>query len=297
MYHVFNMELEIVRTVLKNEINAISVCADLKSNNDDFYTLISISNTGLRKKVVALINGEDALATNSDFIGSFTMQDNLNLVFAYKKENILSKREAIYISNFADRKRVVTSLLVSCAEAEIYGELGKLLINDRNINIAPDGKIYFNYFLDFADLKSNSIGLDYYNFLAEYSFKIIAREYELKYDENISEYPDEIQLFSKKIRNNSFKSYNLIITFIKMMSDKIDDRKGLWAKFTNRLSSIKNWLSKKSLALFVLLLVIMTITYTAYQIAVRSSVNKSNDKNTAYNGVNSIGDVYLGEID
>ena len=44
MFPALNMELEIVRTVLKNPVNDIYVCTDLRKNTGTFYTMVSIAD-------------------------------------------------------------------------------------------------------------------------------------------------------------------------------------------------------------------------------------------------------------
>ena len=51
MFPALNMELEIVRTVLKNPVNDIYVCTDLRKNTGTFYTMVSIADPDCRRKV------------------------------------------------------------------------------------------------------------------------------------------------------------------------------------------------------------------------------------------------------
>ncbi|MEG1773772.1 MAG: hypothetical protein RR320_02840, partial [Oscillospiraceae bacterium] len=132
------MQLETVRTVLSNEVNEISVCVDLKRKSGVFYTVVSIISAPVRRKVAGIFASDGPLATNSDFIGLFSHGDSLNLVFLYREESLLSRREAIYATTFALRKQIVESLLVSLAETQLLGSIGLLLLSDRNINISPE---------------------------------------------------------------------------------------------------------------------------------------------------------------
>ena len=58
MFPALDMELEIVRTVLKNNINDIYVCTDLLKNTGSFYTMISIRDKKYRKIVTEKLNTE-----------------------------------------------------------------------------------------------------------------------------------------------------------------------------------------------------------------------------------------------
>lgn len=58
MFPALNMELEIVRTVLKNPVNDIYVCTDLRKNTGTFYTMVSIADPDCRRKVTEKLNTE-----------------------------------------------------------------------------------------------------------------------------------------------------------------------------------------------------------------------------------------------
>ncbi|MEG1972277.1 MAG: hypothetical protein RR315_03885, partial [Oscillospiraceae bacterium] len=104
MIEALNMQLQKVRTVLSNEVNEISVCVDQKRKSGVYYTMISINSPKVRVQMAGVLASDDSMASNSDFIGSFSHGDSLSLVFLYREENLLSRSESIYGTNFAKRK-------------------------------------------------------------------------------------------------------------------------------------------------------------------------------------------------
>ena len=76
MFPALNMELEIVRTVLKNPVNDIYVCTDLRKNTGIFYTMVSIADPDCRRKVTEKLNTERLFFSNRDFIGSFIYENS-----------------------------------------------------------------------------------------------------------------------------------------------------------------------------------------------------------------------------
>ena len=132
MFPALNMELEIVRTVLKNPVNDIYVCTDLLKDTGSFYTMISIRDKKVRKIVTEKLNTERMFFSNRDFVGSFTYGDCLNLVFRYYHENLLSLMSGVYLEEFADCKRVALNLISACAESGAGSDMGMLLLDERN---------------------------------------------------------------------------------------------------------------------------------------------------------------------
>lgn len=295
MFQVLNMNLEVTRTVLKNAVNEITVCADLKRESGAYYTVIAVTDSGLRKELARRIGGEGLFSGNRDFIGSFTYQEGLNLVFDYRPEVRLCDREAILVKGFGDRKNLASSFLVACAETGTDGAIGELLIRDRNINVTPDGKVYFNYFIDFLEMKSDETPKKFFRTLSAYAFDVLTREYSLRYDRQIDRYPRELQAFFKKKEAGGFTGYNQILTFIKMIPDRPAERHFGLRGLLDWLLGLMGRLKKHSMAIFLTALVLMTVAYGAYEIFLRLSMRQSQRTNTSYSGMSQIGEVYLGD--
>ncbi|MEG2174011.1 MAG: hypothetical protein RR135_00820, partial [Oscillospiraceae bacterium] len=206
MLEALNMQLETVRTVLTNEVNEISVCVDLRRKTGVFYTVVSIISGAVRRQVAGIFASDGPLATNSDYIGLFSHGDSLNLVFLYREESLLSRREAIYATTFALRKQIVESLLVSLAETQLVGSIGLLLLTERNLNISSDGTVYFNYFLDFDSWEPEVEESRFFLKTARLCFGILSRDYQARYNGIVSSYPGELQVFAKKTELQSFST-------------------------------------------------------------------------------------------
>lgn len=297
MFQVLNMSLQIMRTVLKNEINEVSVCSDMKSENGTFYTLISITDGEISKEVAKLVNTNRLFSGNRDFVGSFTYQSSFNLVFVYRQEARLADREALIAETFAQRKALASGFLVACAETGAEGPIGELLLCERNIHVAQDKKVYFNYFLDFKEYDPSHDPLRFFTLVAEYAFDILAREYSMKYDRHVDNYPQELQAFFKKKQRNGFTSFNQILTFIKMIPDKPTEQHFGIRRLWDRICYFFSWVKQNSMALFVVVLVTVTVVFASVQIYLRLSVRRENKVNTSYAGLENIGEVYLGDED
>ncbi len=286
-----------MRTVIKNNINEISVCVDKKRESGNFYTVIAITDEKMRREVARLVKGEGLFSKNRDFIGSFTYENSFCLVFTYRDEVRLSDREAFVANTFVKRKDIASSFVMACIETNCNGAVGELLIDDRNINVGTDNRIQFNYFLDFANYKESASDEGFFSMLSEYVYGVLSREYQLKYDNNVEAYPDEINAFHKKLYRSGFNSYNQILTFINLIPDKPTEKatgiKRIWRKITSAMQ----WAKANSTTLFLALIVVVTIIYLGYQIIARMSVSQDIDENTNYSGLYTIGDVYLGDED
>lgn len=295
MIEALNMQLQKVRTVLSNEVNEISVCVDQKRKSGVYYTMISINSPKVRVQMAGVLASDDSMASNSDFIGSFSHGDSLSLVFLYREENLLSRSESIYGTNFAKRKEMAENLLVALAETQITGAMGLLLLVERNINISSDGSIYFNYFMDFDGWEPKTEPVQFYCETARFCFEILSRDYQTRYDGYLPSYPGELQVFAKKAQLRSFTSFNTILTFIKTIPDNPEEPLVGWRKRLYKLRGIVNVIRSNSMTIFITLVVLVTIVYAVYQVTLRLSYRSVSEKNTTYIGLETIGEVYLGD--
>lgn len=219
MFPALNMELEIVRTVLKNPVNDIYVCTDLRKNTGTFYTMVSIADPDCRRKVTEKLNTERLFFSNRDFIGSFIYENRLNLVFRYYHENLLSLLGGVYLVEFADCKRAALGLIAACAECGAGADMGVLLLNDRNINITREGEVQFNYFLDFSQWQPGIEEQRYYQEVTQKVFGILELNYKGKY-ETPDSYPGDIRLFYMKMTTTGFPSLGHMISAVRNMPDQ-----------------------------------------------------------------------------
>ena len=290
MFPVLDMELEIVRTVLQSEVNDVFVCTDLKKNTGVFYTMVSVRGSRYRKIVTEKLNTERLFFSNSDFVGSFVFENRLNLMFRYYPENLLSLMGGVYLSEFVDCKKAALNLIATYAQCGADSEMGKLVLQDRNINVTRDGDVYFNYFLDFSMLNSEE---DDRKLLAEKVFDILELNYKGKYD-SPQNYPDDLRLYYLKMITTGFLSIGHLISTVRSMADKPAETKGLIPWIEKNFRKIKSFLFRNSIAAFLTILVIVTLIYLAGQIYNRWNYQKAYERNVSYYGIENIGDVYLG---
>jgi hypothetical protein len=294
MFPALNMELEIVRTVLTNEVNDIYVCTDLLKNTGVFYTMISIHDARYRKIVTEKLNTEQIFFSNKDFLGSFLYENRLNLVFRYYHESLLSLLGNVYLVEFTDCKTAALNLVAACAQSGAEADIGILLLNDRNINLSKDGEIQFNYFLDFAQMEPGGEESRYVDAVAKAAFGILELNYRGRY-ESPEAYPDPLRLFYLKMNTTGFQSLGYMIASIRNLPDKPVEMRGIIWWFRNAFRRIRHFLFRNSMTAFLTILVLVTLIYAGIQIRSRWIVRKAYENNVTYYGIEYIGGVYLGD--
>lgn len=295
MIPALNMHLEDVRVVLKNEINDITVCRDVKENGQKYYTMISIKDDMYRKYITEQMSIGNMFSHCKDFIGSFSMGKELKLVFRYEVENLIGNVGSIYLYDFARCRQAAIQLVSVIAEKGMSGQICKLLLNPRNINIDRECSVTLNYFLDFQEYDLNLGQFNDMDCIAETVFSILERPWKEKFQGEVQNYPDELRLFWMKIQNHSFLSYGQIVSQLRGMPNKPIAKQGVIWKIRKVLRNIRTILFKNPLRIVLTVLVAVTIVYAAWQISMRIKVQRAYQKNVSYSAMEYIGTVYLGD--
>ncbi len=298
MIEALNMQLDVVRTVIKNDTNEITVCADRKRDTGVFYTVISITSPVIRREIAGIMAQEELFKDNSDYIGSFTLKDSFSLVFTYQSESRLLDMDNVYISEFSDRVEVATAFVAAVAQSGITSSMGMLLLNPRNINLTREKSVYLNYFLDFHEWNDNEDNETlFYSRVASVTFNVLASDFEKKYGDHIPYYPNELQVFYKKIGTKGFGTLNRILAQIKMLPEELEDINGGINRRLRWLRTIIGFVKRNSLMLFLGVVVVITVIYTFYQITTRLNYARLTAENVSYAAMENIGEVYLGELE
>lgn len=299
MIYALGCSLEIVRTVLRNATNDIYVCKEKSRQNGSLYTCIRIKKEEMQKEILNILANQQELLNNVDYVGSFVLEGTLNLLFLYHNERKLDAFLELYINSFELRCKVCKSLIGGCQTSGFPIEWIYLLLDSKNVNVNPDGSVYFNYFIDFECLyKVNELSNASFNKLAESVFAILSKEYKHIY--NIEKYPKELRLFHKKMTTDRFNSFNDFYKYLAVMPKELTREESLIYKLKKIYSLIKKLFDEYATRAAVIILVVAASVFCIKDIinrdkkaAVFNEVSAA--KAEPYKGVYDIGTVKVHE--
>lgn len=297
MIPALNMHLEDVRVVLQNEINDITVCRDEKESSPRFYTMISIKDDRYRKHLIERINKEQLFAGCKDFVGSFSVGKELKLLFQYENENPLENVGGIYLYDFVQCRTAALHLISTLAEKAVSGQIIRLMLHPRNINLNSDCEVSLNYFLDFREYSLEEEKKETFHdmeYVTRVLFGILERPWKEELEGNIQSYPDELRLLWMKLQNHSFHSYGQVMAQIRSMPDQLTARKGLLWRTKKGWNHLRSLLFQNTTRIMLTVLILVTLVYAGYQIGIRVKAKNAYHKNVSYSGLEYIGTVYLG---
>lgn len=292
MIAVLNMDLEPVRLVLANEVQRIQVCEDRRRASGVLYTVVSVTAPAVRRAMASLVAG-DAFGQNGEFLGSASQGEALHLVFRYRPESLLTSRESIYGVDFLHRRTMAEHFLAACAETQLPPSLALLLLHNRCVNLSENGEVYFNYFFDLADYRPGRDMAAFCRAAAEKVFGLLSGAYEPEAEGQLSRYPRELVAFYKKMQAGGFTTVGAILAAVRAMPDNPEPPHRGLRRLWDRILAFFDFVRRHSMAIFLTALVCLTLVYAVYQITLRMSARSAAEANTAYGGMQTIGEVSL----
>lgn len=294
MISVLNMDLWPVRLVLANQVNRIQVCEDRRRDAGALYTVISVTAPDARRTAAALA-AEGAFAANGDYLGCAARGEGLHLVFRYRPERLLASREDAFGDGFVPRRTVAEHYLAALAETQLPPALAALLLNGRCVNVGEDGAVYFNYYLDLADYRPGLSAAELCRTAAGQVFDLLSRPWAVSTGGQVPRYPRELVAFYKKVQVGGFATIGAILAAVRALPNAPQPPHTGLRLVWDKVLAAAAFVRRHSTAIFLIILMAVTIGYAAWQIAMRVSAGSAAKQNTMYGGMQSIGEVSLAD--
>lgn len=228
MINVLNKTLEKVRPVVRNSTNEVTICKDIYTN--EMFVVIKLIDKRLIKRILGLLYAPDGSSFLPDdmFVGNSVNKEEVLLVFRYLPERKLFSYLKSESRSAVDTIETVKDLIISYFAFKVAPPLIGLLIDENNINVRPDGSIYFGTILNFENINFELKETDCSKKMIDIINKMLL---EFNITEN-RQYANtkSIMLFLKKYRNNTYSS------LVEVYNDfKLDDAKSKRANWFRRM--------------------------------------------------------------
>ncbi|MCR5387966.1 MAG: hypothetical protein K6E56_01825 [Lachnospiraceae bacterium] len=243
-------KLETVRVSLKGETNDIYICRDLRSSANSLYTVLSVHDHSIVKKLLELF--KDAGKDKSEgIIDTFTFEGNLMLVFPYRQERPL---ENFYMGDAYSLTRcedIAMNVLVACIGTHLPWQILHLILSQRKVNIDVDDEIFFGYEIDLKGFDPDAgEGVCVYE-AASIIREILSPQ---SSDKTIS-----YQLITKKIQNESYSKFSELYRDIRIAAVP-KKKRGIKAKIKNLFLRNKDRIFAVLLVISIILLVLAVLS-------------------------------------
>lgn len=136
-------QYKVVREVFSGEKNDVFVCMDLCLEGAEYKTAWRVKDREITKKL---------LGAPEIWEDSFVKKEHMYFVFPYREERPMEKFYfTTVMANSLKEESIWLDFAVRCMTFGIPNEILYLLLKQKQAGITPEGKVYFNYFLDLSE--------------------------------------------------------------------------------------------------------------------------------------------------
>ncbi len=229
--------LSVVKVSLKNEINDVYVCRDIRSSAKTLYTVIAVHDHTIVKQILNMLQ-ETAYSKSDRIIDTFTSEGDFVMVFPYQQERLLDKfymGKSYPITRCED---IAMNMLIACIGSHLPWSLLYLVLEQRRVNIASDDEIFLGYEIELADFDPDIGERNCVYSCAKIILDILEPQ---SSDKTIS-----YQLLSRKVANSSYSRFSELYRDIRIAAVP-KKKRGIIAR-------LKNWFMRNRDRFFAILL-------------------------------------------
>jgi hypothetical protein len=220
VFYAGDMILEPVREVFDGPENSVSICRDLRSPLGAHYTLLTVKDRDVAKRLVAVFeNSERALPEGSlPYIMCFAQNTLLCYLFEYREERKLSLFAPGQINTAKAWESVCVNLVLECLSSPLPFPLIALSLEQGNVHLEKDGAVFLTPHYDLSMLSEDAGEAACARRCVELMLSLLDSRGRL----------DSAELMRKKLAKSAFRSLPELYRDIK--STELPHRKGFRAQ-------------------------------------------------------------------
>lgn len=149
--NTLNGTIFVVRKVYDNEELEVNICKYKKLSEDKLYTIVILKSSNIIKKSIEFFYLLRENHKFDDFIECFSQNSKLYIVFKYHGDATINYEEVSEMP-LMQRVEITKQLLSLIVLLDLPKEILYDIFSNNNINLNPNGKVYFSYYLKNIDM-------------------------------------------------------------------------------------------------------------------------------------------------
>ncbi len=160
---------KVIREVFEGKINNVYICQNQNDRKSAYKTVWIVKDRSVARMLIE--NLEDCCEE------CFMKNEDACFVFPYMQERPLNRFYLSTIQNKPDiKQRIWLEIVVKCMTSKLSAPLMNLILNQGQINIEPDGSIWFGFLLDLSKYDNTVTEKDNVATCAEIIVELIEKE-------------------------------------------------------------------------------------------------------------------------
>jgi hypothetical protein len=232
IFYTGDMVLEPVREIFDGPGNSVSICRDLRSPVHVHYTLLTIKDRSLAKRLIAVFENSERVSQAGvlPYVACFTQNALLCYVFEYREERKISLFAPGQITSAKVWESVCVNLVLECLSSPMPFPLLSLSLKQGDVHLEKDGAVFFTPYYDLTQLSEEDDESVCARRCVELMLSLLAAKGRLK----------SAELMEKKLAKNAFRSLPELYRDIKITEipekEKLKKRiAGIWRRNKDRL--------------------------------------------------------------
>ncbi|MDR1574222.1 MAG: hypothetical protein LBS24_07920 [Clostridiales Family XIII bacterium] len=158
IFYAGDMLLEPVRDVFDGPKNSVSICRDLDSPVGAHYTLLTVKDRELSKRLIAIFENSERVLPEGvlPYIVCFTQNELLCYLFEYHEERKIGLFASGQISSAKAWESVCVNLVLECLSSPTPFPLLALSLEPDNVHLEKDGTVFFTPYYDLSRLSEEN---------------------------------------------------------------------------------------------------------------------------------------------
>jgi hypothetical protein len=235
IFYAGDMVLESVRDVRDGPKNSVSICRDLNSPVGAHYTLLTVKDRALAKRLIAIFENSERVPPDgvSSYVACFTQNELLCYLFDYREERKIGLFAPGQITSAKAWESVCVNLVLACLSSPVPFPLLALSLETDNVHLEKDGTVFFTPYYDLTRLSEENGEAVCARKCAELMLSLLGTKGRLK----------SAELMRKKLAKSAFRNLPELYRDIKVT--ELPERKnlrayakGVWRRNRDRLFTV-----------------------------------------------------------
>lgn len=246
VFNIGKKNYKVIRDVLESEVNTVYVCKRLDSSVIEYKTVWVVKDRELSRKLLKICSETDVLGYES----CFTSGEDICFMFPYVEER---EAESFFLGTVQNgscsKEQICLEYVTKCMTSRLPDALLYMILDQNQVQLMPDGSIYFNYFIDLTD---SNLDVRTSQCVKKCAQNILRLLHQIEEGKDTAE-----RLIEKKLERTEYLEYIQIYKDLKILSQK-EERGGIVKRLGEQVKNRKDTIFRiLSILAFILVILVL----------------------------------------
>ena len=245
IFNIGKKHYKVIRDVLDSKANSVYVCQRQDTSVVEYKTVWVVKDRNLSRRLLKICSQADVVGYES----CFSYGNDICFLFPYVEER---EAENFFLGTVRNgscsKEQICLEYVTKCMTSRLPDALMYMLLEQNQVQLMPDGSIYFNFFLDLTDAELNMTNRKCVRRCAQNILNLLKLDGD---DKNPTQ-----KLIEKELERTEYTEYIQLYKDLKLMA-KEEKRGSLIKRLGDQVKNRKDMIFKVLSVIAVILVVIV----------------------------------------